>query len=80
MITTNGKGISLFTLEGINFEKFTRVEQRRRLVKDEKPGHHMPASASTMPAVQHKGLLEKTSLGCNKYLKIHKAGRIETAA
>jgi len=90
MVVSNGKGVSLFTLEGImseglsgfawKFEKLTQVEHGLRLVKDEKPGHYMLAPVSNMPVDQYKGLLEKMGLRCSKYLKIHKDGRMEAAA
>lgn len=90
MVVSNGKGISVFTLEGLKkegltgfawkFSKNTPVEFGLKLIDDEKPEHYTLAPTKNMPLDEYKGLLEKMGLKCSKYLKIKKDGTMEVAA
>jgi len=87
MAVANGKGISVFTLQGLQdekltgfawkFKKETHVEPGLKLVDDEKPEHYVLAPVRNMPLDEYKGLLEKMGLKCTKYLKIKKNGVME---
>ena len=90
MVTANGKGISVFTLKGLQdegltgfawkFIKNTPVEPGLKLIDDEKPEHYTLAPVKNMPLDEYKGLLEKMGLKCNKYMKIKKDGTMELTA
>lgn len=90
MVTANGKGISVFTLEGLKkegltgyawkFSKNTPVELGLKLIDDDKPEHYTLAPVKNMPIDEYKGLLEKMGLKCSKYLRIRKDGSMEVTA
>ncbi len=90
MVVSNGKGISVFTLEGLKkegltgfawkFNKNTAIEFGLKLIDDEKPEHYTLAPCKNMPLDEYKGLLEKMGLKCAKYLKIKKDGTMEITA
>lgn len=89
MVVANGKGVSLFTLQGIInegltgfawlFKKGTKVETGLKLIDDEKPEHYTLAPIRNMPLDEYKALLEKMGLKCAKYLKLNKNGNAARA-
>ncbi len=90
MVVANGKGISVFTLDGLigegltgyawKFNKNTPIELGLKLIDDEKPEHYTLAPTKNMLLDEYKSLLEKMGLKCNKYLKIKKDGSMEITA
>ncbi len=90
IVIANGKGVSVFTLEGLKneglagyawlFKKGTNVEMGLKLIDDEKPEHYTLAPTRNMPLDEYKGLLEKMGIKCSKYLKIKKDGSMERTA
>lgn len=90
MVTANGKGISVFTLKGIEkegltgyawlFAKDSIVDTGLKLVDDNKPEHYILAPTRNMPLGEYKSLLEKMGLKCAKYLKLNKDGSIVRTA
>ena len=90
MVVSNGKGISVFTLDGLRaegltghawkFNKNTPIEAGLKLIDDEKPEHYTLAPTKNMPIDEYKSLLEKMGLKCSKYLKIKKDGSMEVTA
>jgi len=87
MVTANGKGVSVFTLQGLKdegltgfawlFTKGTHVVPGLKLVDDNKPEHYTLAPMRNMPLDEYKGLLEKMGIKCSKYLRVRKGGAIE---
>jgi len=84
-VLANGKGVSLFTLEGAivegltgfawKFEKGTGVVAGLKLVKD-RPDHYMLAPVHNMPFAEYIGLLNDMGIRCSKHLKINKDGTV----
>jgi hypothetical protein len=78
VVVANGKGISLFDLEGISLAPVNgwvwRIRASRpvpaglKLVKD-KPHHYSIAPLSNMPLSKYKGLLEEFALHAERFLK-----------
>lgn len=90
IVTANGKGVSVFTLQGLKdegltgfawlFAKNTQVEPGLKLIDDNKPEHYTIAPVRNMPLDEYKGLLEKMGVKCSKYFKIKKDGKMERTA
>lgn len=90
MVIANGKGVSGFTLAGLQdegltgfawlFPKGTMVELGLKLVDDDKPEHYVLAPVTNMPLEKYKSLLEKMGEKCSKHLKIKKDGTMERTA
>jgi len=88
MVVSNEKGISVFTLKGLQdeqltgfawqFKENTDVEPGLKLVDDKKPEHYILAPVRNMPLDEYKGLLKKMGIKCTKYLKIKKNGTMES--
>jgi hypothetical protein len=85
VIVADGRGVSLFTLEGIQregltgfawrFKKDTPLPHGLKLVSDpQKKGHYVIAPVQNMPVDKYKGLLEELGLRCEKYLKVNESG------
>ena len=90
MVVANGKGVSVFTLKGLQdegltgfawlFARDTTLEHGLKLVDDNKPEHYTIAPVVNMPLDEYKGLLERMGVKCKKYLKIKKGGAMEKIA
>ena len=87
VIVADGRGVSVFTLEGIiregltgyawRFKKGTRISVGLKLVADPRPEkveHYFIVPTENMPVDKYKGLLEELSLRCEKYLRIRENG------
>ena len=90
MVIANGKGVSGFTLRGLQeegltgyawlFPQGTLVEPGLKLVDDDKPEHYVLAPVANMPLDKYKALLERMGAKCSKHLKIRKDGTMERTA
>jgi hypothetical protein len=87
VIVADGRGVSVFTLEGIlregltgfawQFAKGTPVTQGLKLILDPlKDGHYFLCPRENMPVDKYKGLLEEMGVRCHKYLQIKKDGAV----
>ena len=89
-VIANGKGISGFTLRGLQdegltgfawlFPQGTMVEPGLKLVDDDKPEHYVLAPVANMPLEEYKRLLENMGRKCSKHFKIRKDGTMERTA
>jgi len=80
VVIANGKGISVFDLEGINQAPFTGwvwklssttpLPPGLKLVHD-KPHHYSIAPVMNMPVDKYKGMLEELGLRARRVLKKH---------
>jgi hypothetical protein len=83
VVVANGKGISVFDLEGINEAPFTGwvwklpastpLPPGLKLVHD-KPHHYSIAPTVNMPVAKYKGMLEELALRARRVLK--KQGKV----
>lgn len=90
MVIANEKGMSVFTLQGLQdegltgiawlFPKGTMVEPGLKLVDDDKPGHYTLAPVTNMPLENYRMLLEKMGKRCSKHLRIKKDGTMVRTA
>ena len=93
MIVPNGKGVSLYTSDGVfcknlsdfawQSKKSISVEPGLRLIPDRDPGkkgHYQLCPTEQKPIDVYKKLLEKMELKCHKYLKIMEDGRLMVVA